>query len=595
MSLRVARPDPAEKARPIIGVDALSISLRNRFGETRSIVNAVDVSVHSGEIRAIVGESGSGKTMLARSLVKLLPPGMEITDGRIEFAGSDLTAANETTMRSIRGRGIGFVFQEPMLSLNPALRIGDQMAEGLRLHLNLSKEEIRERSLAMLHRVRLKDPEAALEAYPHEFSGGMRQRIMLASVLMLEPKLLIADEPTTALDAVIQRDVLDIMVELTRDLGTALLLITHDLGLVGQYANTVSVMRKGEVVEQGHVSDVISRPREEYTRNLLTACPKRRPRSIREQSTPVLEIDKVTLLYAGKKRWPFSASTGVRAVSDVSFDVRPGETVSVVGESGSGKTSLGRVILGLRAATEGQVRFRGKPVDPNDRVSMRQMRRSLQVVFQDPGSSLDPRMRVKDLVAEGLRHVEGLDAKEKLARVLTSVADVGLDENFLNRFPHELSGGQRQRVAIARAIVMRPELIVLDEPVSALDVTIQAQVLDLLDELQRRYGFAYLFVSHDLGVVEQVSDRVVVMYRGRIVEMGSRDQLFDHPQHPYTRRLLAASAEIQQQTDGSFTIRRRSPQEAAPPPGQSFYDGAGSYDLMPATDGHLVAVTRNEA
>lgn len=541
-------------------ISALDITLNRRRSAPVSLVRDVSLKVGQGQIHALVGESGSGKTLLARSIVQLLPPAIKVGGGSILFNGRDLASCNSAQMRQVRGREIGFVFQEPMLSLNPAIRIGEQMAEGMRHHLRLSADEIRHRSLEMLRRVSMKDPERALRSFPHEFSGGMRQRIMLASVLALRPSLLIADEPTTALDAIIQRDVLDIMVELTRDLGTSVMLITHDLGLVAQYADEVTVMQSGQLKETGPAAGVIRNPRDPYTRNLLAACPKRQPRPPIDADAPVvLKIEDLHMRYRGGAVWPWQRSPEIQAVTGLALWLRAGETLAVVGESGSGKTTVGRAVMGLRPASSGSIDVVGERLDLKDTAGMRRLRCNAQIVFQDPASSLDPRLRVGALVGEGLRLIEGIGAPERAERVAAALLDVGLGPDFAERLPHELSGGQRQRVAIARAIILAPKLIVADEAVSALDVTVQAQVLALLSRLQKEKGFAYLFISHDLGVVQQIADRIMVMRGGRVMEVAARDDLFDRPHHPYTRRLLAASAEVREQGDGSFKVQRREP------------------------------------
>lgn len=585
----------AATVEPALEISALDITLNRRRSASVSLVRDVSLKAGQGRIHALVGESGSGKTLLARSIVQLLPPAITVGSGRIMFNGRDLASCSQAEMRRVRGREIGFVFQEPMLSLNPAIRVGEQMAEGMRHHLRISPEEIRHRSLEMLRRVSMKDPERALRSFPHEFSGGMRQRIMLASVLALRPSLLIADEPTTALDAIIQRDVLDIMVELTRELGTSVMLITHDLGLVAQYADEVTVMQTGQVKETGPAARVIQKPQDPYTRNLLAACPKRQPRAPIDADSPVvLRIEDLHMRYRGGAVWPWQRSSEIQAVAGLGLWLRAGETLAVVGESGSGKTTVGRAVMGLRPASSGSIEVAGDMLDLKDSAGMRQLRCNAQIVFQDPASSLDPRLRVGALVGEGLRLVKGTGSKERADRVATALLDVGLGPEFANRLPHELSGGQRQRVAIARAIVLAPKLIVADEAVSALDVTVQAQVLALLSRLQQEKGFAYLFISHDLGVVEQIADRIVVMRGGRVIEAAARDDLFDRPYHPYTRRLLAASAEVREQGDGSFKVQRRQP----PPLSEAqadlpFFQDGQEFALRAVAPDHLVALSHS--
>jgi len=522
---------------PFLHVDGLKL-VAERGGN--AVVDGVSFDVKRGEFLAIVGESGSGKTMAARAILGLLPPGIRGAGGRITMDGVDLLTLAPEALRQLRGAKIGMVFQEPMVSLNPAMRIGAQMAEGLKLHTNLSDLQIRERILAMLARVQIRDPERCIDAWPHEFSGGMRQRIMLASVMLLKPALLIADEPTTALDTLTQGEVLDLMTELAREQGTAVLLITHNLGLVSRYAQRVVVMRKGELVETGVTAQVLHAPVHAYTRQLVDALPRRGPTTVRESApTPLIEAKQLSVSFPTAKRGWFGSAGSHLAVDAVDLTVHEGETVAVVGGSGSGKTTLGRAMLRLVSASGGEVLFRGRAV-PSGGAALHPFRLACQLVFQDPYSSLNPRQRIDDAVREPLRLVPGMSAAQTQARVDEVLDEVGL-AGFGRRFPHELSGGQRQRVAIARAIVRRPAFVVADEPVSALDMSIQAQVLALFQSLQKTHGFACLFISHDLAAVEQIADRVVVMQAGRIVEQGTRDAVFDAPQHAYTRALLAAA------------------------------------------------------
>jgi len=525
-------------AEPLLAVENLSVSV----GERLKVVDDVSFAVERGEVLALVGESGSGKTMAARAVLRLLPPGMWQSAGRIRLDGEDLSTLRPERLRRVRGAEIGMIFQEPMVSLNPALTIGAQMTEGLRLHECLPAAEIRERCLAMLRRVEIANPERCFSAYPHEFSGGMRQRIMIASVMLLRPKILIADEPTTALDTLTQREVLDLMAELTRDFGTAVLLITHNLGLVARYAQRALVLQKGRLVESGAAAQILATPREAYTKQLVEALPRRAAaRSDGRASTgaPLLVAEDLAVTYPGRRRL-FRSQPGLTALERVSLEIHTGEAVAVVGGSGSGKTTLGRALLRLIPAATGRLRFRGEDVAAGGHAIQRRFRLACQMVFQDPYSSLDPRMRVGDIVAEPLRHVPGMAGAARATQVAKTLDEVGL-AGYERRFPHELSGGQRQRVAIARAIVRRPDLVVADEPVSALDMTIQTQVLMLFKRLQEQHGFACLFISHDLAAVEQIADRVIVMQDGRIVESGSRDEVFDHPRHPYTRALLDAT------------------------------------------------------
>ncbi len=520
----------------MLAIDRLTL----RAGDV-SVLDGVSLSIAPGEFLAVVGESGSGKTVLARAVMRLLPEGIRQTGGRIALDGEDLGAASPARMQALRGPALGMVFQEPMVSLNPAMTIGAQMAEGMRIHRRLTAQAIRDLCLAMLERVRIADPARALAAWPHEFSGGMRQRIMLASVMLLRPKLLIADEPTTALDTLSQREVLDLMVELARDQGTAVMLITHNLGLVGRYADRALVLRRGAEVETGAARALLRVPREPYTRALVDALPRpgiRHP--VRHEDEPALRVTGLEVRYPGRRRWIGRAAAHA-AVCGVDLEVWRGEVVAVVGGSGSGKTSLGRAVVGLAPVSAGSVELAGVRVDGGGARSpaVRAARLDSHLIFQDPHSSLDPRMRVGALVAEPLRLVPGLSSAERRARAEAMLERVGLD-GFAGRFPHALSGGQRQRVAIARALVRRPALVVADEPVSALDMTVQAQILALLEALQAEYRFACLFISHDLGAVRRIADRVVVMQEGRVVESGPCASVFACPRADYARALIAA-------------------------------------------------------
>jgi peptide/nickel transport system ATP-binding protein len=507
------------------------------------IVEDLCFSVEPGEFLAVVGESGSGKTMAARSVLRLLPQGLRQGGGSVSLDGRRIDALPEPEFRKLRGPQIGMVFQEPMVSLNPAMTVGAQMAEGLIFHLGMPAAEVRSLSLAMLRRVGIEEADACLRAYPHEFSGGMRQRIMLASVMLLKPRLLIADEPTTALDTLTQREVLDLMVGLASGQGTAVMLITHNLGLVARYCQSAIVLEKGRLVEAGPTARILRAPREAYTKALIAALPRRADTPpLRSEEPPVIEARGLVVTHQGGLSL-FRRRKPKRAVDGVSIAIRPKEVVAVVGGSGSGKTTLGRALLRLIPAEGGSLLFDGEDMLTAPRAAQRRLTLAAQLVFQDPYSSLDPRLTVGETVREPLRHIPGLDRAETARRASDVLADVGLG-GFEDRFPHQLSGGQRQRVAIARALVRRPRLVVADEPVSALDMTIQAQILALFKRLQADYGFACLFISHDLAAVERIADRVVVMREGRIVEEGLRDDIFDQPQHAYTRALLEAAPRI---------------------------------------------------
>ena len=534
----ISSPQTGPKpSQPTLAINNLSV----RIGDSdRCVVRDLSLSLPPGGTLALVGESGSGKTMAARAVLGLLPSPLRVAQGsQILFEGTDLCQQPESALRRVRGARIGMVFQEPMVSLNPSMSIGEQMAEGMRLHTRLSRAEIRDRSLAMLERIRIPNPGACLSAYPHEFSGGMRQRIMLASVMLLRPALLIADEPTTALDTLVSREVLDLMIELTHENNTAVLLISHDLGMVARYMRDVVVMKDGAAVEQGTASSVLREPAHAYTRRLVDALPRRSATTARRTTgAPLVSVHDLAITYPGRQRL-FSRSAPTEAMRGVSLTIREGETLALVGGSGSGKTTLGRALVGLVQPSAGQMRFRGQPLDW--RMPAPGLRQQIQMVFQDPYSSLDPRQRIGAIVAEPLRLEPDLSPAARRERTEEMLQAVGLDGSFMDRLPHQLSGGQRQRVAIARALVRKPAFVVADEPVSALDMTVQAQILRLIRELQDRMGFACLFVSHDLGAVEQVADRVAVMQAGRIVEEGTRDAIFDAPENPYTIALLEAA------------------------------------------------------
>ncbi|TKT76321.1 ABC transporter ATP-binding protein [Aquamicrobium sp. LC103] len=519
------------------------------------IVKGANLAIAPGEIVGIVGESGSGKTMLGRAVLGLSPAPISMTAGEIYFKGAAYSGMSEPEMRALRGAGVTMVFQEPMTSLNPAMRIGRQLEEGLELHGNIGRKERKARMLDMLRRVGIADGERALAAYPHEFSGGMRQRIMIASAMLMRPALLVADEPTTALDAVTQRDVMDLLVDLTREFGTAVILISHDLPMVARYCSRIVVMQTGEIVEMGETAELLGAPKHDYTRKLLASLPMRASARALPETRPIVSVEKLKVDFAARSGL-FGRGGVKHAVRDVSLDIRPGEVLAVVGGSGSGKTTLARVIAGLTGHQGGHVLFNGHGIRPGS-AGYDDYRRNCQMVFQDPFSSLDPRMKVGALIAEGLQALHDVPSSEHAARVEKALESVALNASFASRFPHELSGGQRQRVAIARALIRRPSFVIADEAVSALDVTVRAQILKLLADLQSQFGFACLFITHDLSVVEQIADRVVVMHEGRIVEEGSRDEILDRPRHDYTRRLLSAIPVLDTTPAGGVELRWR--------------------------------------
>ena len=513
-------------------------------GRPIDAVRGVSFSVERGETVALVGESGSGKSVTALSLLQLLPAGASHPSGSIRFDGKELVGAPEAVLRAVRGDRVAMIFQEPMTSLNPLHRVGRQIAEVVTLHRGVSEAEARRRALALLRQVGLDEPERRLDAFPHELSGGQRQRVMIAMALANEPDLLIADEPTTALDVTIQAQILTLLRELRAKTGMALLLITHDLGVVRRMADRVCVMQAGRIVEQGPVQQIFAAPEHPYTRHLIASEPKGRPAPVPADAPVVLEARDVRVWFPIRRGVLKRVVGHVKAVDGVSVSVRAGETVGIVGESGSGKTSFAFGVLRLERS-EGSIRFAGRELQGLRWSETRPLRRAMQIVFQDPFSSLSPRLPVGRIVGEGLEiHGIGTPA-ERERRVIEVLEEVGLDPESRHRYPHEFSGGQRQRISIARAMVLRPQLVVLDEPTSALDLSVQAQIVDLLRELQRRHRLAYLFISHDLRVVRAMSHHVVVMRAGRVVEEGETEALFAAPREPYTRALLAAAFDLE--------------------------------------------------
>lgn len=513
------------------------------------IVKSASFDLKPGEVLGLVGESGSGKTMLGRSLFGLQPGVVVPYGGDILFQGRSVLNMKAKDLRQLRGAEIGMVFQEPMTSLNPSMTIGRQLNEPLQEHTDLNAKERRARILEIMERVGIPAPQDRLDDYPHEFSGGMRQRIMLASAMLLKPALLIADEPTTALDALVQRSVLKLMLELTKEEGTALILISHDLPMVAHYCERLLVMRQGEIVEAGVTADILATPQHEYTRNLLRSMPERGPvRPFEDTEQPILETRDLAVEYKSRSGL-FGKVDKKKALHGINLTVRRGEVVAVVGASGSGKTTLGKAIAHQIRTSAGEVLFRGQAVKKGSATWM-DYRRNCQMIFQDPFGSLDPRFTIRRTLSEALYHEKDLSRSERNERICTAIEEVGLGIAHLDRLPHELSGGQRQRVAIARAIIGRPDFVIADEAVSALDVTVRAQVLELLSNLQHRYGFSCLFISHDLGVVEQLADRVIVMRDGKIVEEGARNQIFDTPKSDYTRALLSAIPKLNRTETG---------------------------------------------
>ncbi len=529
----------------LLEVEDLSTSFKVEGGKLDAVRN-ISFKIEQGETLALVGESGSGKSVTALSILQLLPyPTAWHPGGRIRLGGVDLLGAGEGPLREVRGGRVGMIFQEPMTSLNPLHTIDRQIGETLILHRRLSQSEARKRALELLQLVRLQDAEQRLLSYPHQLSGGQRQRVMIAMALANQPELLIADEPTTALDVTIQAQILTLLRDLQRRLNMSMLLITHDLTIVRKVADRVCVMTDGEIVESGPVEDVFERPRHDYTKHLLAAEPKGRPLR-RDLNAPVVMAGDDIKVHFPIQRGLLKRTVGhIKAVDGVDVTVRRGQTVGVVGESGSGKTTLGLALLRL-LKSEGAIHFQDHDIQGWSSGKLRPLRRDMQIVFQDPFSSLSPRMSVGQIIGEGLTlHKLGGDSEGRRELVSKVLEEVGLDPDSQNRFPHEFSGGQRQRISIARAMVLEPSFVVLDEPTSALDMSVQAQIVDLLRDLQARHGLAYLFISHDLRVVRALSDEVIVMRDGQVVEQGPAAEVFDEPKHPYTRALMAAALNIE--------------------------------------------------
>ena len=519
----------------LLNVDNLSVSFVTRNGTNKAVDN-VSFSVEERQITAIIGESGSGKSVSCYAMLGLVPsPPGRIDGGTAHFQGQDLLALSEAELRAIRGRDIAMIFQDPMTCLNPFMKIGDQLIEPLTLHKGLAKGPAREQAMALLDEVGIRDPQAAMSAFPHEFSGGMRQRVMIAMALINEPKLLIADEPTTALDVTIQAQILKLIAELQTKRDIGVLFISHDLAVVSDIADQIVVMEKGKVVESGQPKAIFDNPQHPYTQKLLAAIPSGQKAADSVVPDALIRIENMRTWFT-----PTAGAEPVKAVDDVSLDIHRGEVLGLVGESGSGKSTLGRSILRLVPMTGGQISFDGIELSALQGRSLKQFRHRMQMIFQDPYASLNPRMTVYDTLAEPLL-LHGLVNKAGLEQAIRELMDnVGLARAFVRKYPHEFSGGQRQRIAIGRALATRPEFIVADEPVSALDVTIQAQILDLLADLTKEYGLTMLFISHDLAVIRQIADRIAVMYHGKLVEEGSTAQVFESPQQDYTRSLLAA-------------------------------------------------------
>ncbi|TWT01517.1 ABC transporter ATP-binding protein [Planomicrobium sp. CPCC 101079] len=529
----------------ILEVKNLRVSFQTGEKEFEA-VRGVSFDVKKGETLGIVGESGSGKSVTARTIMRLLPsPPSFIKEGEVTFLGENLAHKTEKEMEEIRGRDIGMIFQDPMTSLNPTIRIGDQIAESLMKHQRIGKAEAKAQAIDILKLVGIRDSAVRYNQYPHEFSGGMRQRVMIAIALACRPTLLIADEPTTALDVTIQAQILNVMKDIQQKMGTSIILITHDLGVVAGMCDRVAVMKDGEIVETGTTEEIFESPKHPYTQKLLNALPRLDEKK-KAKRTPLAAIgdDSVKpLLHVESLKQHFDMGKGntVKAVDDISFFIRRGETLGLVGESGSGKSTTGRAILRLHEPTDGNVLYEGMSVNRLSKKEMKMMRRHMQMIFQDPYSSLNPRLKVLDIIGQALDlHKLSASKEERKRRVEELLEMVGLDASHALRYPHEFSGGQRQRIGIARALAVEPNFIVCDEPLSALDVSIQSQIVELLEDLQHRLGLTYLFIAHDLSMVKHISDRVAVMYAGKIVELAESEELYANPQHEYTKSLLSA-------------------------------------------------------
>jgi microcin C transport system ATP-binding protein len=530
---------------PLLSVKDLSVAFTQN-GQTSLAVDRVSFDIRPGETLAVVGESGSGKSVTALSILKLLPyPVASHPGGTIHFKDRELVGADEDAMRKLRGNDISMIFQEPMTSLNPLHTVEKQIAEILRVHRGMGETAARTRVVELLTQVGIRDPETRLGSYPHQLSGGQRQRVMIAMALANEPDLLIADEPTTALDVTVQAQILKLLKDLQQARGMAMLFITHDLGIVRKIADKVCVMTKGRVVEAGPVEEVFSRPQHPYTQHLLAAEPKGQPPAEDLTRPVVVETKDLRVWFPVKRGLMRRTVSHIKAVDGIDLTLREGQTLGIVGESGSGKTTLGLAILRMISST-GQIAFNGNEISKFSWKDMRPLRRDMQIVFQDPFGALSPRMSVSDIVGEGLAvHHPRLSADERDARVAAALVEVGLDPSTRFRYPHEFSGGQRQRISIARALVLEPKFVMLDEPTSALDMSVQAQVVELLRELQKKRGLAYLFISHDLKVVRALANDVIVMRHGKVVESGRAQDVFQAPKTDYTRALMAAAFHLE--------------------------------------------------
>ncbi len=529
------------KEQSLLSVKDLSVSFNTQNGLV-NIIDNISFDIFPGETLAIVGESGSGKSVTALSILRLHDEvNTDYANGVIDFKGSNLLKLDKEEILKVRGKRISMIFQEPMTSLNPVFTIGQQIEEVLSLHLNLNKTDKKNRIIELLNQVGIRQPEQKLNVFPHALSGGQRQRVMIAMALACNPYLLIADEPTTALDVTIQQQILDLLSDIQKDTGMSVLLISHDLNLVRRFSNRVCVMQDGEIVESNDTDVLFKQPQHDYTKFLLDSEPDKKIATVKAGDQVVIQTENLRCYFPVFKGFFKRKIDEIKAVDDISLSLFSGETLGIVGESGSGKTTLGLAMFRL-LASQGEVYFKNQNVSQFSERQMRPLRRHFQIVFQDPFSSLSPRMTVRQIIEEGLKlHFPQLSAAQRLQKIMDVLQEVGLEEDVLWRYPHEFSGGQRQRIAIARTVVLEPDVILLDEPTSALDVSVQKQVLGLLAKLQEKRKLSYLFISHDLRVVRAMSHRVIIMRQGQVVEQGEVDEVFNNPQHDYTRELAAAS------------------------------------------------------